>query len=163
MVSINPFDGGVFLVDGKYHDNAKLKGFGGALNSGAWSNLNNFEKPGSKTARESQVENYLHKRVEPITLLHREKIDLKMVVPFNPEAHVGQLLDVTFESIRFPAANKDFGTGIYLVAHMTHNIKVGAYSTTTFELIRVKDNFSYYNELRPDQQILKELIKKDKK
>ena len=112
-------------------------------------------------ARESKVEHYIHKRTEPISLLHREMIDLKMIVPFNPTLHVGYLINAFFTSKRAPGSeNLDFGSGTYLIAHMTHNIKVGDYSTTTLECIRVKDLASNYKEYRPNHQILKEMVKK---
>lgn len=162
MVSINPFDGGIFMVDGKIHGDKKLRGFGGALNAGAWSNKNNFEAPGL-TSRPSGVEKYLHKRTENITFLHRERIDLKIVVPFNPRLHVGNLIDVSFYSKREKGSkNKDYGSGIYLVCHMTHDVKVGNYGTTILECIKVKEGSDYYKELRPDHQILPKLLKEKK-
>lgn len=200
MISMNPFDGGMFLVDGKVHGDKKTQGFGGTLNAGAWSNLNNFEsnKPygaGSSTinsivsavsgaasggpagalssllggggggmqvvgdaSRPSQVEKYLHRRTEAITHFHRESIDLKIVVPFNPNMHVGKVIRVRFQSKRDYGANSDdFGSGTYLIAHMTHNIKVGSYGVTTMELIKIKDESRKYKELRPKHQTLKDL------
>lgn len=197
MVSMNPFDGGMFLVDGKVHGDRRTQGFGGTLNAGAWSNLNNFEsnKPygaassalgsaiGAASAiasgnplgalsalsgggmslvgdasRPSQVEKYLHRRTEAITFLHRESIDLKIVVPFRPDMHVGKTINVKFESKRDYGTNKnDFGSGKYLICHMTHNIKVGSYGTTTMELIKIKDTMRGYKELRPNHQNLRRL------
>lgn len=174
MVSINPFDGGVFMVDGKIHGDNKLRGFGGALNAGAWSNKNNFESVktsgtfiGATTtgdaSRPSGVEKYLHKRTENITFLHREKIDLKIVVPFNPTLHAGNLIDVSFFSKREKGTkNKNYGSGIYLIVHLTHDVKVGNYGTSIFECIKIKDTSDFYKELRPDHQILPKLLKEKK-
>lgn len=172
MVSINPFDGGVFLVDGKIHGDNKTRGFGGVLNAGAWSNRNNFESTRTmgnfmgqsivgEPNRSSGVEKYLHKRTENISFLHREKTDLKIIVPFNPIIHAGKLIRATFYSKRETGSKvKNYGTGVYLICHLTHDIKIGNYGTTTLECIRVKDESDYYSELRPDHQILSKLLKK---
>ena len=160
MVSINPFDSEVYLVDGKSHGARKTQGFGGVLNTGAWSNINLFEAskggnggqqgPGGQQQQgeigqgiadqPSQVEKYLHRRTEILSFLHRERVDLKITIPFTPERHVGDKINVEFYSKRDgDGTRKDFGSGEYLVVHMTHNIKVGSYGTSTLECIRLKD------------------------
>lgn len=130
MVSLNPFDSGFYLVAGKSHDKTR-GGFGGILNAGAWSNLNTQDDVPTRTER------YLHKRSEMLSCLHRENINLKIVVPFNPEVHVGQNIKVKFEIKRDDELRVDYGSGKYLVAHLTHNIKTGGYGTTTLECIKI--------------------------
>lgn len=161
MVSINPFDGGIYLVDGKIFKGRATKGFGGVLNAGAWSNLNNFEAPYSNANEPSEVEKYLHRRTENLSAFHRENINLKMVVPFNPKMHVGKTITATFFSKR--EGEKNYGSGKYLIAHLTHNVKVGGYSTTTMECIKISDTMFGYKEVRPKHQVLKDMPGLDKK
>lgn len=197
MVSMNPFDGGMFLVDGKIHGDRKTQGFGGTLNAGAWSNLKNFESnapygsssplasgiggaiTGAATggfagalsgalgglsgggqlvgaaSRPSRVEKYLHRRTEVLSFFHRENVNLKIVVPFNPKVHVGKMINVFFQTKR--DAKDDFGSGKYLICHLTHNIKVGSFGVTTLECIKIEDKSNGYKEIRPDHQILKKM------
>lgn len=160
MVSINPFDSEVYLVDGKSHGSRTTQGFGGVLNTGAWSNINMFEdSKGGIADQPSQVEKYLHRRSEILSFLHRERVDLKITIPFTPERHVGDKINVEFFSKRIGNGDqKDFGSGEYLVVHMTHNIKVGAYGTSTLECIRVKDTHAGPADPRPANQRLVDLL-----
>lgn len=229
VVSINPFDGEVYLVDGKSHGNPKTQGFGGTLNTGAWSNINLFETskkvnsgstgiPGLPAGlsnltggiggitngisslqsglglaqnfltgnyfgaigalfslfgggekppvpwigiadQPSSVEKYFHTRPELLAFLHRERVDLKIVVPFSPERHVGDKINVEFYSKREKTkSSKDFGSGEYIIVHMTHSIKVGSYGTTTFECIKIKDTHAGSADPRYSHQRLMDLL-----
>lgn len=151
MVSLNPFDSGFYLVDGKSHDKTKA-GFGGALNAGAWSNLNTQGDVPTRTER------YLHKRSEMLSCLHRENINLKIVVPFNPTVHVGQNIKVKFEIKRSDEPRVDFGSGKYLIAHLTHNIKTGGYGTTTLECVKVDVAAGSPLDPRPFHQRINKLL-----
>lgn len=80
------------------------------------------------------IENYLLKRQARMNLLEQDKIALRLTVPWNPELHAGKTIEV-----RFP--NKElkdtflYGSGKYLIASMTHNIKAGGYATTTMDCV----------------------------
>lgn len=79
------------------------------------------------------VESHLLKRQARMGLLERDKIALRMVVPWNPKLHAGKV-------IKFQWKNKEdnsdvYGYGDYLIMSMVHNIRMGGYSTTTLECV----------------------------
>lgn len=79
------------------------------------------------------VERYLLKRQARMAILERDRITLRMTVPWNPNLHVG-------DSIRFEWQNKTnglpvFGSSIYLISALKHNIQFGGFSTTNLDCI----------------------------
>ena len=79
---------------------------------------------------------YLLKRQARMNLLEKDKIALRIVVPFNPILHVGKV-------IRVNLYNKNglenqvplYGTGNYLVLHMFHHLLPGGLSTTVMDCV----------------------------
>lgn len=79
------------------------------------------------------VESHLLKRQARMGLLEKDKIALRIVVPWNPKLHAGKV-------IKFQWKNKEnnsdvYGYGDYLIMSMVHNIRMGGYSTTTLECV----------------------------
>lgn len=79
------------------------------------------------------VESHLLKRQARMGLLERDKIALRIVVPWEPSLHAGKV-------IKFQWKNKEdnsdvYGYGDYLIMSMVHNIRMGGYSTTTLECV----------------------------
>lgn len=134
MVSIDPFTSSVFLIDGVSHGDKAKMGLGGTLNAGGWSNLNTIgDVP-------TEIEKWFHKRNEPLVFLHKENTNLRIIVPFNPKIHVGENIVAMFytkstEQEKRPEA--DFGSGQYLVTHVRHNIKIGEFSTTVYDGLKI--------------------------
>lgn len=79
------------------------------------------------------VEKYLLKRQARMSLLERDKLALRIVVPWNPDLHAGDM-------IRFSWFNKNsggpvYGSGEYLIVSMQHSIRLGGFSTTTMDCV----------------------------
>jgi hypothetical protein len=82
---------------------------------------------------------YLQRRKARMGLLDQDKVALRMTVPWNPNLNAGRVV-----YIRIPNTNPNFdgednqwnfGTGRYLIASLTHNIKLGGLGTTTIECV----------------------------
>lgn len=80
------------------------------------------------------VEKYLVKRKPRMALLDQDKIALKMVVPFSPFLHAGDVIKAEFPN-KGPSKGELYGTGNYLISSMTHNVKVGGLGITTLECV----------------------------
>ena len=79
------------------------------------------------------VETHLLKRQARMGLLEKDKIALRITVPWNPQLHAGKV-------ISFQWSNKEggpavYGTGEYLIVSMMHSIRMGGYATTTMDCV----------------------------
>lgn len=84
-------------------------------------------------------EAYLPLRKARMGLLEQDKVALRMVVPWNPNLSAGRVIEIEIPNTN-PDAKDDkdkynFGSGKYLIASMTHNIKLGGLGTTTLECV----------------------------
>lgn len=104
-------------------------GVGGGVFKTAQTNVN--------TARQqdtcpSEVEKYRLKRQARMSLLERDKIALRMTVPFNPKLNVGKV-------IRFKYVDESdselYGAGDYLILNLFHHVKNGGYGTTVIDCV----------------------------
>lgn len=80
------------------------------------------------------VENHLLKRQARMGLLERDKIALRIVVPWDPSLHAGKVIKFEWKNKESPGENV-YGYGDYLIMAMVHNIRMGGYSTTTLECV----------------------------
>jgi len=77
---------------------------------------------------------YLQLRQARMSLLEQDKVGLRITVPWIPFYHAGKV-------IRLEIYNKNdttllnYGSGDYLIVSLTHNIKLGGYSTTTMDCV----------------------------
>jgi len=82
---------------------------------------------------------YLPRRKARMGLLDQDKVALRMTVPWNPNLNVGRVIYVKIPNTNPNFQGEDnqwnFGTGRYLIASMTHNIKLGGFGTTTLECV----------------------------
>ena len=86
----------------------------------------------------SNIEQYLLKRQARMSLLEQDKIALKLTVPWNPILNVGKIISVElFNKAMSTKGNiiNNYGSGEYLILHLSHNIQRGGYATTTMECI----------------------------
>lgn len=83
---------------------------------------------------ETHVEKYLHVRQARMALLDRDKIALRIVVPWSPWLHVGNKIYFHWTN-RYSPSQELYGSGEYLIAHMTHNIQFGGYAVTNLDCI----------------------------
>lgn len=103
-----------------------------------WFGLTNLGSA-SDDCQDIASEKYLPRRKARMGLLEQDKIALRMIVPWNPNLNVGRVIYVKFPNSN-PDAKDDadkynFGTGRYLIANLTHNIRLGGFGTTTVECV----------------------------
>lgn len=79
---------------------------------------------------------YVLKRQARMALLDPDKIALRIVVPFNPNLHVGQVIKLTLNN-RNQKDILNYGSGDYLVSVLTHELNYGGYSTTSMDCVSV--------------------------
>lgn len=83
---------------------------------------------------------YLRLRQARMGLLEKDKIALRLTVPFNPQLNVGKTIEVNLYNKELVAdgalaeANL-YGSGKYLILHMYHHILEGGFSTTTMDCV----------------------------
>lgn len=80
------------------------------------------------------TETHLLKRQARMGLLERDKIALRITVPCNLNLHVGKKLSLTWKN-KIDNGTAVYGSGTYLIASMTHNIKLGGFSVTTMDCV----------------------------
>lgn len=83
---------------------------------------------------DTAVEKYLHKRQARMALLDKDKIALRITVPWSPWLHVGNKIHFHWND-RFDPSKELYGSGQYIIAHMTHNIQFGGYAVTNLDCI----------------------------
>ena len=83
---------------------------------------------------ETGVEKYLHKRQARMALLDKDKIALRITVPWSPWLHVGNKIHFHWFN-RYDQADELYGSGQYIIAHLTHNIQFGGYAVTNLDCI----------------------------
>lgn len=108
-------------------------GFGGGAFKIASSNLGS-EKAQNACPDYSQL--YVQKRQARMALLEKDKVALRVVVPWNPIYNVGKVIEIALineESDKEQLLN--YGSGTYLITALIHNIKQGGYSTITIDCV----------------------------
>lgn len=86
----------------------------------------------------SNIEQYLLKRQARMSLLEQDKIALRLTVPWNPSLNVGKIISVILMNKSMSSKGrlvKNYGSGEYLILHMSHNIQRGGYATTTMDCV----------------------------
>lgn len=79
---------------------------------------------------------YLLKRQARMGLLEKEKIALKLTVPFNASLNVGKVIEVSlYNKELLPDQVKLYGSGKYLILNMFHHIVQGGFSVTTMDCV----------------------------
>lgn len=80
------------------------------------------------------VEAYALRRQARMALLERDKIALRITVPWNPLLHAGKVIRVVWPN-KYDNSVGTYGQGTYLISSMTHNIRLGGFSTTTMDCV----------------------------
>lgn len=82
---------------------------------------------------------YLLKRQARMNLLAKDKIALRLTVPFNPILHAGKVITAEIYNKELMDKSKDmvrtYGSGDYLILHMFHHIVEGGFSVTTMDCV----------------------------
>ena len=87
---------------------------------------------GQRSCPTNQIEARLLKRQARMALLEKDKVALRMVVPWEPALHAGSIISLTINDAYNRTAH---GSGVYLVSSMTHKILLGGFSTTTLDCV----------------------------
>lgn len=108
---------------------------GGGVGSGnIFSAITNLGSVKQQGGCESKVEQWLLTRQARMSLLEKDKIALRVVVPWSPWLHAGNVFHFKWGN-RFNPGQEIYGSGDYLIVHLTHNIQFGGYATTTLDCI----------------------------
>lgn len=79
---------------------------------------------------------YGQKRQARMGLLEKDKVALRLVIPWNPIYNVGKVITIELINSEDPAGNQlNYGSGNYLITALVHNIKAGGYSTITMDCV----------------------------
>jgi hypothetical protein len=82
------------------------------------------------------VSTYLEKRQARMALLERDKIALRITVPWNTIYNVGKIIKIRlYNSESGSSKIENYGSGDYLIVSLIHNIKAGGYSTITMDCV----------------------------
>jgi hypothetical protein len=106
-------------------------GMGGGVIKGSLSNSGSAQQQNSCP---DDVQTHLLKRQARMALLEQDKIALRLVVPWNPELHAGKIITLTLNNKEDPD-QLNYGSGDYLIVSMTHNLKLGGFSTSTMDCV----------------------------
>jgi hypothetical protein len=106
-------------------------GIGGGVTKMAQTNQGTAENQNSCN---SSVEKYLLKRQARMSLLEKDKIALRITVPWNPELNVGKVIAVDLVN-KLDKKIPNYGSGNYLIMSMFHNIRRGGYAVTTMDCV----------------------------
>jgi hypothetical protein len=110
-------------------------GNGAAVMKAAISNQNSAKDQDSCP---DYAKEYLLKRQARMGLLERDKITLRMTVPYNPNLHAGNIIQLDLmnrEAAKVGMSVKNYGSGRYMILHMFHRITQGGYSTTEIDCV----------------------------
>jgi hypothetical protein len=98
------------------------------------SSLSNSGSASQQNSCPDDVQTHLLKRQARMALLEQDKIALRIIVPWNPELHAGKVIRITLNNKQDPT-QLNYGSGDYLIVSMTHNLKLGGFSTTTMDCV----------------------------
>lgn len=97
------------------------------------SSTTNYGTAQQQNSCNTDVEHHLLLRQARMSLLERDKVALRMVVPWNPGLHVGMVIALEWKDKQ--NGQPVYGYGNYLIASMMHTIKLGGFSTTTIDCV----------------------------
>jgi hypothetical protein len=106
-------------------------GIGGGVTKMAQTNQGTAENQNSCN---SNVEKYLLKRQARMSLLEKDKVALRITVPWNPILNVGKVIAIDLRNKEDPNV-PNYGSGNYLIMSMFHNIKRGGYAVTSMDCV----------------------------
>jgi hypothetical protein len=82
------------------------------------------------------VSTYMLKRQARMGLLEKDKVALRLVVPWNPIYNVGKMIKIHLVNTEDDSGKTTlYGTGEYLITALIHDIRSGGYSTNTIDCV----------------------------
>ena len=100
--------------------------------------ISNSGTAGQQNSCNMGVEQYLLLRQARMALLEKDKIALRLTVPWNSNLHVGQMIGFswTYKSgDKILRGTPIYGSGSYIIVALKHNIQLGGFATTTLDCI----------------------------
>jgi hypothetical protein len=79
------------------------------------------------------VEQWLLLRQARMAILERDRVTLRLTIPWEPNLHVGD--SIGFEWMNKTTGAPVFGSSFYMISALKHNIQFGGYATTTLDCI----------------------------
>lgn len=140
LVLFDPINKSFSLIDSPWGDQGC--GIGSGLVKMAITNENTAQQ---QDMCPDYTKQFLQKRQARMGLLEKDKITLRLTVPFNPSVHAGSTIYVTLynkETGNNPQVN--YGTGLYLVLHMFHHVIEGGLATTTMSCVSSTIGYRFY-------------------
>jgi hypothetical protein len=107
-------------------------GIGSGVFKMALSNLNSAK---DQNSCDNGAIKYLPLRQARMNLLEKDKIALRLTVPWNPILNGGKVIRLKLLNREDPDKGEVYGSGDYLILHMYHNIKRGGFATTTMDCV----------------------------
>jgi hypothetical protein len=83
---------------------------------------------------ETDVEKHLLRRQARMGLLEKDKIALRLIAPWNPELHAGDVIEFRLFD-KQEGSQLLYGSGNYMISSMSHRIYLGGYATTTLDCV----------------------------
>jgi hypothetical protein len=83
---------------------------------------------------ETDVEKHLLRRQARMGLLEKDKIALRLIAPWNPELHAGDVIEFKLFD-KQQGSQLLYGSGNYMISSMSHKIHLGGYATTTLDCV----------------------------
>jgi hypothetical protein len=108
-------------------------GIGGGVVKHAISNQNSAQQQDSCPDYSNVA---LLNRQARMSLLDRDKIAIKLIVPFNPTLNAGKMINVNlYNKEDTKVVVKNYGSGQYLILHLVHHVVLGGMGTTTIDCV----------------------------
>ena len=108
-------------------------GIGGSVVKHAISNQNSAQQQDSCPDYSNVA---LLNRQARMSLLDRDKIAIKLIVPFNPSLNAGKMINVDlYNKDNTSLMLKNYGSGQYLILHLVHHVVLGGMGTTTIDCV----------------------------
>lgn len=112
-------------------------GFGSGFGLGGFNykqGLSNKATAEQQNSCNMDVETHLIKRQARMGLLEKDKIALRITIPWNSKLHAGSLISLQWKN-KFEKNQDVYGHGEFLVSSMMHTIKFGGFATTTLDCV----------------------------
>lgn len=98
--------------------------------------MSNMGSAGQQNQCPDFVSSYLLKRQARMGLLERDKVALRLTVPWNPIYNVGKILRIELYNTEDKTLRKlNYGSGNYLISSLVHHLRAGGYSTITMDCV----------------------------
>ena len=133
LSTFNPVNMFMQLLGAGGGDTAAMSGGCGMGSANHKQALTNKGTSHQQNSCDLDVERYLLLRQARMGLLEKDKIALRLTIPWDPHLHVGNTINFTWTNKQNDSPVS--GSGKYLIAALKHNIQFGGYATTTLDCI----------------------------